>query len=84
MATKINKKDQKLGFDSDTFKMIIRKPKKDSVWFECELTAGSSNTTNIFKESEVPEKLAARMKKTIEAFIDSSFESLVLEGKVLK
>lgn len=84
MATKINKKDQKLGFDSDTFKMIVRKPKKDSVWFECELTSGSSNTINIFKENEVAEKLAARMKTTVEAFINSSFESLVLEGKVVK
>lgn len=84
METKINKKDQKLGFDSDTFEMIVRKPKKNSVWFECELKSGSSETINIFKANEVSEKLAARMKTTIEAFVNSSFEAIILTGKVVK
>ena len=42
MATKINKKDRNLGFDSDTFELIVRKPKENSVWFEVGLKAGKN------------------------------------------
>lgn len=84
MATKINKKDRDLGFSDDTFELVIRKPKDGSVWCETELKAGKKVQTSIWKEGEAPEKLAKRLKTTAEAFLDSSFDTLILVGKVVK
>ena len=84
MATRINKKDQSLGFSSDTFELVIRKPKDGSVWIETELKAGKNTQTAFWKESEAPEKVAQRLNKTMQAFLDSSFDTLILVGKVVK
>lgn len=83
MATKINKKDRNLGFDSDTFELIVRKPKENSVWFEVGLKAGKNEIDSLFRSDHVAEKLAARLKSTVESFIDSSFDALILVGKVV-
>ena len=84
MAEVINKADKKLGFDGDTFELVVRKPKDGSVWVEGELKAGKNIQTSMWKENEASEFIAGRMKSTIEAFLKSSFDSLILVGKVVK
>ena len=84
MAIRINKKDQLLGFDGDTFELVIRKPKEGSVWIESELKAGKHVQASFWKLDEAPEFLAKRMESTIKAFLDSSFEGFILVGKVVK
>ena len=84
MATKINKTDQLLGFTNDTFELVIKKPEANSVWCEVELKVGKSIQVLEWKEGDAPESLAKRMKSTFEAFLKSSFNSLVIVGKVVK
>lgn len=84
MANNITKKDRKLGFESDNFKLIVTKPKGNSVWYETQIEAGEHEMIKDWKEEELAEAIAKRFKATIEAFIDSSFEAIVLVGKVLK
>lgn len=84
MATKINKIDKLLGFTNDTFEMVIRKPKDGSLWAEVELKVGENTQTLKWKKYDAPESLAKRMKSTLEKFFKSSFDGLVLVGKVVK
>lgn len=84
MATKINKIDKLLGFTNDTFQMVIRKPKDGSLWAEVELKVGENTQTLKWKKYDAPESLAKRIKSTLEAFFKSSFDGLVLVGKVVK
>ena len=84
MATNINKTDKLLGFTSDTFNLVIRKPKDGSLWAEVELKIGETTQTSKWKKYDASESLAKRVKSTVEAFFKSSFDGLILVGKVVK
>ena len=84
MATVKNRTDRLLGFTNDSFELVIKKPKADSVWVESELKVGESTIVAEWKENEAPEMLAGRMKSTLEKFLKSSFDGFVIVGKVVK
>lgn len=83
MAKIINKNDRKLGFDSDEFQLVVRKPNDGSVWYIVSLQAGENQYDSLWKEEETPKMMAKRLEKTLKLFMDSSYDTLVLTGRVM-
>lgn len=83
MANFISKKNRKLGFDSDEFQLVITKPNDGSVWQIVSLQAGEYQCDSLWRTEETPKIMAKRLEKTIELFMDSSYDTLVLTGRVM-
>lgn len=84
MATKLLKKDKELGFTDTEFELTIKKPSSDSVWVEHERKINGKIKYGLSKDDEVAAEFGEKIKKTIECFLQSSFDACVITGKIVK
>lgn len=84
MAKKVLVMNQALGFDGEKFELTINKPLGDSVWIDYERKINGHVLHGSSKEDEISEELGVRFKRTIEAFLGSPYEKLVIIGKVIE
>lgn len=84
MAKKTLIMNQALGFDGEKFELKIKKPSDNWGLIEHERKVNGKVTFGRSEESKISDELGVRFKRTIEAFLNSSYEELIIIGKLIE
>lgn len=84
MAAKISKLNQELGLSEEMFELTIKKPLDNSDLIQTERKVGKTILHGTSRKNEVSADYSKRLKKTINMFLSSSYDTLIIVGKMIK